>query len=173
MSADVDEMQHMLEDYLAFARGATGEEAVRTPIPAFLEDVRDAAEAATPPGKSISLNYERAPAIAMLKRNAFKRALLNLLNNAMRYANRVVLAAAGKGGELIITVEDDGPGIPESAREAVFRPFYRLDDARNQNVKSTGLGLAITRDIIRAHGGEIELGESTLGGLKATVKLPL
>ena len=74
---------------------------------------------------------------------------------------------------LVITVEDDGPGIPAHLREAVFRPFYSLDNARNQNVKSTGLGLAIARDIIRAHGGEIHLGESRLGGLKATIRMPL
>jgi two-component system osmolarity sensor histidine kinase EnvZ len=74
---------------------------------------------------------------------------------------------------LIVDVEDNGPGIPETEREHVFRPFYRLDHARNQDYKSTGLGLAIARDIARIHGGDIELSQSKLGGLHAVLKIPV
>jgi two-component system osmolarity sensor histidine kinase EnvZ len=72
----------------------------------------------------------------------------------------------------VFTVEDDGPGIPEASREDVFRPFFRLDEARNQDEQGTGLGLAIAQDIARSHGGDITLSDSKLGGLKATVRVP-
>jgi two-component system osmolarity sensor histidine kinase EnvZ len=72
-----------------------------------------------------------------------------------------------------ITVEDDGPGIPENRREEAFRPFHRLDEGRNLQTGGSGLGLAIARDIARAHGGDILLGQSALGGLKATIRLPV
>jgi two-component system, OmpR family, osmolarity sensor histidine kinase EnvZ len=97
----------------------------------------------------------------------------NLVNNAARFAEHVKVAAKRQDGTLSVAVEDDGPGIPEAEREHVFRPFYRLDHARNQDSGSTGLGLAIARDIARIHGGDIELSQSPLGGLKAVLKVPV
>jgi two-component system osmolarity sensor histidine kinase EnvZ len=108
-----------------------------------------------------------------MRRNAFKRAITNLVSNATRFGKRILITAVASRRNLVVTVEDDGPGIPRELREDAFRPFYSLDKSRNQNVKSTGLGLAITRDIIRAHGGEIHLGDSRMGGLKATIRMPL
>ena len=90
-----------------------------------------------------------------LRRHAFKRAVANLVSNAVRFADHVAVSAGREDGSLVVEVEDDGPGIPENERDQVFRPFYRLDDARNQDAKSTGLGLAIARDIARIHGGDI------------------
>jgi two-component system osmolarity sensor histidine kinase EnvZ len=169
--SDVDEMQQMLEDYLAFSKGGSGEEAVEADVFALLKEIHTAFSATR--GKRVILNAPDHQFIATIRRNAFKRAVMNLVSNATKFANEISVTALMSTHNLVITVEDDGPGIAPQVREAVFRPFYSLDNSRNQNVKSTGLGLAIARDIIRAHGGEIHLGESRLGGLKATIRMPL
>ena len=108
-----------------------------------------------------------------LKRQAFKRAITNLVTNAARFGDIVVIRAAADDTWLRIEVDDDGPGIPPAERDNVFRPFYRLDHARNQDEGNTGLGLAIARDIARSHGGDIALGASSMGGLRATIRVPL
>jgi two-component system, OmpR family, osmolarity sensor histidine kinase EnvZ len=168
--ADVDEMQQMLEDYLAFAKGGSSERPETGDVAVILEDIAAAFQASS--GRKIMLVVSEKPLPAMLRRNAFKRAISNLVSNATRFGKRIAITVKKSRRNLIITVEDDGPGVPAEARETVFRPFHSLDSARNQNVKSTGLGLAIARDIIRAHGGEIHLGESQMGGLKATIRMP-
>jgi two-component system, OmpR family, osmolarity sensor histidine kinase EnvZ len=169
MHADVDEMQAMLEDYMAFAKGDSGEAIVRTDIGEILAEVRSQAHGT----KSISIDTGRHPLVVPLRRHAFKRAVANLVNNAVRFADHVAVSAGRQDGSLVVEVEDDGPGIPEAEREHVFRPFYRLDHARNQDAGSTGLGLAIARDIARIHGGDIALSQSRLGGLKAVLKVPV
>jgi two-component system osmolarity sensor histidine kinase EnvZ len=108
-----------------------------------------------------------------IKPNAFRRLLANLIGNAARYAKTVEVGAASDGHRLRIAVEDDGPGIPPEEREEVFKPFVRLDHARNLDETGTGLGLAIARDIARAHGGDIALDGSRLGGLRATIEVPV
>src|SRR5439155_26380 len=105
--------------------------------------------------------------VAKVKPNAFRRLATNLISDAARFGKRVAVAARSDGHQLTVTVDDDGPGIPETMREDVFRPFVRLDEARNQDETGTGLGLSIARDIARAHGGDITLEESPLGGLRA------
>ncbi|HEV7462449.1 MAG TPA: ATP-binding protein [Methyloceanibacter sp.] len=169
LRADVDEMQAMLEDYMAFAKGDAGEEIVRADIGEILSEVKSQAHGAT----EVSIEVKDAPLVVPLKRHAFKRAVANLVNNAARFAEHVNVSAARRDGSLLVEVEDDGPGIPETEREHVFRPFYRLDHARNQDAGSTGLGLAIARDIARIHGGDIALSQSPLGGLKAVLKVPV
>lgn len=169
---DVDEMQHMLEEYLAFAKGDGGEDARPTKLRQLLEEIRDEALV-----HGIPLEYmqsrKRREVVVPLKRQAIKRAITNLVSNAGRYANRVVLRASTARNWVIIEVEDNGPGIPEKERENVFRPFYRIDHARNQDSGNTGLGLAITRDIARSHGGDVTLGTSSLGGLRAVMRIPV
>ncbi|MBK5197982.1 MAG: HAMP domain-containing protein [Methyloceanibacter sp.] len=169
MRADVDEMQAMLEDYLAFAKGDSGEEIVRADIGEILSEVKSQAHGAT----EVTIEVKDAPLVVPLKRHAFKRAVANLVNNAARFAEHVSVSATRHDGSLWVEIEDDGPGIPEAEREHVFRPFYRLDHARNQDSGSTGLGLAIARDIARIHGGDIALSQSPLGGLKAVLKVPV
>jgi two-component system osmolarity sensor histidine kinase EnvZ len=169
MRADVDEMQAMLEDYMAFAKGDSGEEIVRADIGEILNEVKSQAHGA----KNISIAVEGAPLVVPVRRHAFKRAVANLVNNAARFAEHVNVSAVRQNGALTVAVEDDGPGIPEAEREDVFRPFYRIDHARNQDAGSTGLGLAIARDIARIHGGDIALSQSELGGLKAVLKVPV
>ena len=105
--------------------------------------------------------------------DAFKRCIGNLVANAHRHAKQVMLEGSRDGRFLTIHVDDDGPGIPAENRDDVFRPFVRLDQSRNQDAGGTGLGLSIARDIARSHGGDIMLGDSALGGLRATVRIPV
>ncbi len=102
-----------------------------------------------------------------------KRATGNLVSNAARFGDQIVIRAATERGWLRIEVDDNGPGIPKDERENVFRPFYRLDHARNQDEGNSGLGLAIARDIAKSHGGDVTLGESSMGGLRAIIRVPL
>jgi len=169
LQADIDEMQQMLEDYLAFAKGDAGEQPSEFDV---LELLQEVAEGASRDEKSVTVTA-RAPMALVARRNAIKRAVMNLAANAARFAQMVEISARRRAGLVTITVDDDGPGIPIEQREEVFRPFFGLDDSRNQNVKSTGLGLSIARDIVRGHGGDITLGQSRLGGLKATIRLPV
>ena len=93
--------------------------------------------------------------------------------NASKFAHsHIEVSIAADQGGWLVRVDDDGPGIPPEAREDVFKPFVRLDEARNQDEGGSGLGLAIARDVARSHGGDIVLGDSPLGGLRATVRLP-
>jgi two-component system osmolarity sensor histidine kinase EnvZ len=174
MRSDIDEMQLMLEDYLAFTRGDGGEESRPTDVRAMLEEIRSAAERAELP---IELRLRegvlRAVEPLYLKRQAFKRAVGNLVTNAARFGDTVVLTASRDKRWLRVEIDDDGPGIPADKREEVFRPFFRLDTARNQDQGNSGLGLAIARDIARSHGGDVWLEESTLGGVRAVIRIPI
>ncbi len=168
MKRDVDEMNRMLEAYLAFARGEAEESASSTDIRALLEDFRNDAERT---GHYAVVEVVGDP-VASVRPQAFRRLLGNLVANASRYGDRIEIRAVHDERYLTVTVDDDGPGIPEDMREEVFKPFLRLDAARNQDHAGTGLGLAIARDIARGHGGDIVLEESPLGGLRARVKVP-
>lgn len=172
LKSDVKEMQHMLEDYMAFARGDEGEEAAPVNLKDLLHEVVDEAQVY---GVPIELKFRsrQKKIIVPLKRSAFKRAITNLVSNAVRYGDKIIVRVAREQGWVRVEVNDNGPGIPESERAAVFRPFYRLNKARTQGEGSTGLGLAIARDIVRSHGGDIKLGTSSMGGLKAVISIPI
>jgi two-component system osmolarity sensor histidine kinase EnvZ len=169
MKKDVDEMARMLEAYLAFARGDSGEIAAPTDMAAFLEELRSDAERQ---GHKATVVFH-GPPIVTVRPAAFKRCLANLVSNAARHAPSLAIAGHRDHRYLTVTVDDDGPGIPPALREEVFKPFLRLDDARNQDEGGTGLGLAIARDIARSHGGDITLSDSPLGGLRASVRVPV
>ena len=166
---DVDEMAAMLEAYLAFARGDTGEQSAPTDIADLLDELRLDTERH---GHRASVAFHGPPEVTV-RPAAFKRCLANLVSNAARFASTVSITGHRDHRWLTVTVDDDGPGIPPQLREDVFKPFLRLDDARNQDQGGAGLGLAIARDIARSHGGDITLGNSPLGGLRATVKVPV
>jgi len=170
LQEDVKEMQNMLEDYLAFAKGDGGEEAAPTDVMELLEEVHEETDHL---GTPIELRPGQDELVLPLKRQAFKRAVMNLVTNAARFGDIVVIRAGADDVSLRVEVEDDGPGIPPAERDNVFRPFYRLDHARNQDSGNSGLGLAIARDIARSHGGDIELGTSALGGLRAVLRIPM
>jgi two-component system, OmpR family, osmolarity sensor histidine kinase EnvZ len=169
MKKDVDEMGRMLEAYLAFARGDSGEQSAPTDMGAFLEELKADAERN---GHKSSVHFHGHP-IVTVRPAAFKRCLANLVSNAARFARSISITGHRDHRWLSITVDDDGPGIAPHQREEVFKPFLRLDDARNQDEGGTGLGLAIARDIARSHGGDIILSDSPLGGLRATVRVPV
>jgi two-component system osmolarity sensor histidine kinase EnvZ len=169
LKKDVDEMARMLEAYLAFARGDTGEQSAPTDMAEFLDELRADAERN---GHRSTVIFHGYP-IVTVKSAAFKRCLANLVSNAARFASSIAITGHRDHRWLTVTIDDDGPGIPAKMREEVFKPFLRLDDARNQDEGGTGLGLAIARDIARSHGGDIVLGDSPLGGLRATVRVPV
>ena len=170
MQGDLDEMEHMIDEYLAFARGEAGEAAEAVDLGKMLQAL---AKNVKRKGAEVELVTPDTPVMATLRPLAFRRALTNLAGNAADHGGKVRLGTRRlPSGGAAVTVEDDGPGIPEAQREEAFRPFSRLDDSRNQNTKGVGLGLAIARDVARSHGGDIILDASDLGGLKAVIRLP-
>ncbi len=163
MTADLEEMERMISGYLAFARGEQAEQAQPVDLPAMLEDV---AANARRTGAAIAVDAPD-PLTIPLRQDAVRRALTNLVDNARRHATQIGLSTTPAGRSVLVLVDDNGPGIPPDRRESVFRPFE--SDATG----GTGLGLTIARDIVRAHGGDITLEDSPMGGLRARVRLPV
>jgi two-component system osmolarity sensor histidine kinase EnvZ len=163
MAADLAEMESMIGGYLAFARGEGVEQAEQVNLASLLDDV---AAGARRSGATVSLSAPPELNLS-LRAGAVRRAVTNLIDNASRHARHVLLTAEAQGRSVLVTVDDDGPGIPEDRRESVFRPF------ESDTIGGTGLGLTIARDIVRAHGGDIVLGKSPLGGLRAQIRLPV
>jgi two-component system osmolarity sensor histidine kinase EnvZ len=163
MTADVEEMDRMIGGYLAFARGEGIEQAEPVNLSSILDDVAAGARRA---GTVLDLDVP-PDLIVKLRGDAVRRAITNLVDNARRHARHVALGAVAQGRAVLVTVDDDGPGIPADKRESVFRPF------ESGSSGGTGLGLTIARDIVRAHGGEILLEDSPMGGLRARIRLPV
>ena len=163
MTADVEEMERMISGYLAFARGEGTEQAQPVNLSVILDEVAAGARRA-----GAVLDLDVPPDLTLkLRADAVRRAITNLVDNARRHSRHVALAAMTQGRSVLVTVDDDGPGIPADKRESVFKPF------ETGSVGGTGLGLTIARDIVRAHGGEIVLEESHLGGLRARIRIPI
>ena len=171
---DVDDMQHLLDAFLDFARG-DAEDALEPTNPKALIDaiVADAARAGQAAQLVESPPADLAALIIPLRPMAIRRAVENLIGNALRYGTRAEISLTISDRMIRISVEDDGPGIPPDRRDEAMRPFTRLDPARNQDLGSgVGLGLAIVADIARAHGGVLRLSDSArLGGLRADLVL--
>ena len=168
LNRDVDDMNAMLDGYLDFARGQTEEAEGLLDLAAVLQQLEETADLH---GKSLTSTID-GPTRVKVRPNSFTRLITNLAANAWRHGNNVKIEARSSGRFLTIVVDDDGPGIPAEMREEVFKPFFRLDEARNLDASGTGLGLAIARDIARSHGGDVTLTESPMGGLRATVRVP-
>ena len=168
LTADVAEMENMVEGYLAFARGEGTEKAQPTDISRLLEDVVTTARRN---GGAIDIHTE-GPMILSLRQEAMRRCLTNLVANAARYGDNVSIRAGRRGDSVEIFVDDDGPGVPDGEREEVFKPFYRIDRSRNPDTGGVGLGLTIAQDVMRSHGGDITLTESATGGLRVKLRLP-
>ena len=169
LSADVEEMEHMLEGYLAFARGEGGEKPVSTELNAIVDEV---AAGAAKRGAVVDHHVEGSLTVTA-RPNALKRAITNLAENAARYGTHVRINAGVRGDAVEIIIDDDGPGIPPERRDDMFRPFARGDVSRNPTTGGVGLGLTIARDMVRSHGGDITLEDSPLGGLRARLRLPI
>lgn len=169
LSDDVLQMEHMIQEYLDFARGEGREEAVRTHLHELLEDVvrdyqRLNADVTLAIGNDVTTD---------IRVSGFRRMLHNLIDNALRYGQRCRLTLGATAHNCTLTIDDAGPGIPLEKRDEVFKPFNRLDPSRNSKTGGVGLGLTIARDIVLAHGGSIALEDAPDGGLRASITLPL
>jgi len=170
MLATIAEMDEMIGTTLAFARDEVrAEPRRRVDVAALLASVvDDMADAGLPVtmAPAAPLTHECQP-------GALKRAITNLLDNAVKYGKRAQAAISTTANAIEITIDDDGPGIPEAELPRVFQPFYRVEESRNRDTGGTGLGLAIAQSIVQAHGGELTLANRPGGGLRATIKLPV
>lgn len=165
---DITEMEQMLDEYLDFARGQATEATSRCDLTNL---ARKAVEKAQTDGRTIDFVADDQ-VVADLRPGTLNRCLSNLINNAITFGKHVSVSVRYNNDRVEVIIDDDGPGIPPEKYDEALKPFSRLDDSRNQNRKGVGLGLAIARDVARGHGGDLRLGESPLGGLRATVSLP-
>lgn len=169
LQADILDMEHMLEEYLAFARGAGSEKAIETELGGLLREVVDRARGSD---AQIDLHLEGDIVLA-LRPNAMKRCLTNLILNAARHGTHVSVRGGRRDNRIEIIIDDDGPGIPLDQRDDVFKPFFRIDKSRNSETGGVGLGMTIARDAVRSHGGDILLEDAPGGGLRVRVRVPL
>ena len=167
MADDVEEMERMLNEYLEFSRHQKNEETEVLDLNEIINEVLKKYE-----GKNIDYNFDENVQIN-IRQNSFKRCLGNLIDNGLAYGKNVKIISKKTMSHLLIFVDDDGPGIPEKEYQNVMKPFYRIDKSRGQNKSGVGLGLSITNDIIRSHGGNIAFEKSPLNGLRVKLSLPL
>ena len=167
MSKDINEMERMLNDYLQFAKTQTQESTIKINLHNLLDNIKQ------------NLNNEKL----MIKRNselielqgrptALKRSFENIIQNGLIYGSNVYVNIIKGNKRALVTIDDDGPGIPEDQYKNVFKPFFRLDKSRSLNQSGVGLGLAIVEDIINSHGGNVQLNKSKYNGLQVKVSLP-
>jgi len=168
--SDIDEMEKMLDGYLSFVSGEGGEKSsfvdMNEMILSIINKFRN---------KKALIRYSTNDQVSAIqgREQALKRALTNVISNAFRYGKTIAVKLESNDKKLFVTIDDDGPGIPEDKREDVFKAFYRIDESRNKETGGVGLGLSITKDVIASHGGTIELGDSDLGGLRVSICIPL
>ena len=166
MSDDIEEMERMLNEYLEFSRNQKSEDTEIVDINDLIVEVVKKYN-----NKKIKTNFDINIKIP-LRQNTFKRCLSNLIDNGLSYGNEVKIITKKTIKDLVILIDDDGPGIPKNEYEKVIKPFYRIDKSRGQNKSGVGLGLSITNDIIRSHGGNISFEKSSLNGLRVKISLP-
>ena len=167
MSLDIDEMEKMLNEYLQFTSSSYLEKDETFDISELIESTINKYD-----NKNISKDI--IPRVYMNgRKNLIQRSLNNIIDNSIKYANKINLGLSKKDNNIIITIDDDGLGIPDGEYQNVFKPFYKLDKSRGESKSSVGLGLSITSDIIKSHGGNIILEKSPLSGLRVKVFLPL
>ena len=167
MSDDIGEMERMLNEYLEFAKYQKNEETEKIEFNNIINDVVKKYE-----NKEIKVSISKDMKIN-IRPNSIKRCLANLMDNSFAYGKKVEIAVNKIANNLIIFVDDDGPGISEQEYQNVIKPFYRIDKSRGQNKSGVGLGLSIANDIIRSHGGNLSLDKSPLSGLRVKISLPL
>ena len=166
MSADIDEMEKMLNDYLQYSKSQAEESSTKININDMLKEILrnyDKSRYELISGETIILEG---------RKNLIKRCILNVIGNGLAYGDKIVIEIKRSLNRATITVEDNGPGIPKSEYLNVFKPFYRIDKSRGLNKSGVGLGLSISQDIIKSHGGNISLSESRFKGLLVKISLP-
>ena len=166
-SSDIDEMEKMLNEYLQFARSGAKDKTETFDISVLLED--------------ICKKYEKPNIKYFLKekvyfdgrKNLISRCINNLIDNSLKFADNVELYLKKGRSTINISIEDDGPGIPQKEHQNVLKPFYKIDKSRSETKSSVGLGLAISSDVVKSHGGDLKFDKSSLGGLKVIISLPV
>tara|TARA_S200000501_G_scaffold372440_1_gene417464 strand:+ start:1124 stop:2443 length:1320 start_codon:yes stop_codon:yes gene_type:complete len=167
LTEDINEMEKMLNEYLQFTSLSYKEKDELFNISLLIEEIIEKYD-----NKNISKNL--TPRVYFNgRKNLIKRCINNLIDNSIKYANKVNIEISKKNTNLFIKIEDDGPGIPENEYDNVFKPFYKIDKSRADSKSSVGLGLSISSDIIRSHGGNIKLEKSSLNGLGVKIFLPV
>ena len=167
LSEDIDEMEKMLSEYLQFASSGAKEKSGTFDLSELVENIINKYE-----NPNISKNYNKRIYFNGRK-NLIQRCINNLIDNSIKYGENINLIIEKKVSNIVISIEDDGPGIPESEYENVIKPFYKIDKSRSESKSSVGLGLAISSDIIKSHGGDTNFSKSNLGGLKVMISLPV
>ncbi len=167
LSSDIEEMERMLDEYLEFSRNKKNEDTEKINLNFVINDLVKKYENEKV-NASINNNLE-----INIRPNSIRRCLSNLIDNGLAYGKKVKITTVKTINSIAIFVDDDGPGIEESEHKNILKPFYRIDKSRGQNKSGVGLGLSITNDIVRSHGGTISFDKSPLGGLKVKVTLPL
>lgn len=168
---DIDEMEKMLDGYLAFVSGEGGEKSGFIDVNEMITSIINKYRKNTNAMIRFSTNYDVSAIQG--REQALRRAVTNIIENAFHYGKEIAVAITSDDKRLEISVDDDGPGIPKDKRDDVFKAFYRVDPSRNKETGGVGLGLAIAKDIVVSHGGSIELSDSSLGGLRVVISLPL
>ena len=166
MSEDIEEMERMLNEYLEFSRHQKNEETETIDLNNLIESITQKYQ-----DKKIDTKLDENQKINM-RPNSIKRCLVNLIDNGLSYGEKVNILTKNTTDNVIIMIDDNGPGIPENEYQNVMKPFYRIDKSRGQNKSGVGLGLSIANDIIRAHGGSISFEKSPLKGLRVKISLP-
>ena len=167
MSLDIDDMEQMLNEYLQFTSSSYSESDVTFDISELITDIVQKYK-----NNNISSNLQTGVVINGRK-NLIERSINNLIDNSIKFADKINIKLSNKNNSLLITIDDNGPGIPKEEYENVFKPFYKIDKSRNASKSSVGLGLSIASDIIKSHGGNILLEKSPLNGLRVKVFLPV
>jgi len=166
LSEDINEMEKMLNEYLQFTSSSYLEKDEEFNISELVDEIVKKYE-------NENISSKITPRIYISgRKNLIKRCVNNLLDNAIKYAEKVNVDITKSSNNLFIKIEDNGPGIPEAEYDNVFKPFYKIDKGRAETKSSVGLGLSIASDIIRSHGGNIKLAKSPMGGLEAKIFLP-
>jgi two-component system osmolarity sensor histidine kinase EnvZ len=166
MAEDIDEMEKMLSNYLQYAKSQTEEKSIKININKLISNVLKKYD----PSK---YNFVSSDMLEIRGReNLIKRCILNVIENGLAYGNKIFIEIKKSINGAIITVEDNGPGIPKNEYSNVFRPFYRIDKSRGLNKSGVGLGLSVAQDIAKSHGGNISLSESRYKGLLVKISFP-
>ena len=167
LTQDVDEMEKMLNEYLQFARTGAKDKTENFDLSELVENLVYKYE-----NPNISTEFKKRIYFNGRKR-LIQRCINNLLDNSIKYGKKTKVILEKKMSNIIISIEDDGPGISKSEYKNVIKPFYKIDKSRSESKSSVGLGLAISSDIIKSHGGDMSFGKSNLGGLKVKISLPV
>ena len=166
MSSDIDEMEKMLNDYLQYAKSQAEESSTKIDLNVFIKEILKNYDE-----KSYVFSSEHNIEIEGRK-NLIRRCIINIIGNGLSYGDKISIQTKKSVNSAIIIVEDNGPGIPKEEYSNVFKPFYRIDKSRGLNKSGVGLGLSISQDIIKSHGGNISLSKAKLGGLLVKISLP-